>query len=840
MSDWENITPSLEPVVSQVEPLLAGITSVLDFLIGVLNIVQKILNVVKSFTVGLLSPIQSLLEMILEEVRGLISDLRQMGVYLTGDWDLLTPQNQYSDLLGGYAAYERRMLFRLLDRTDASRPDFSQSTSVVGAFFYVSSEDVSKLAFMIRRFMRFFGQEDLFRGSPFGTPTSPTMRYGTEGAGTAAFRKLAQSTDNIPDLVSLSWASPSPGGGLRIYSPAPSGFLIHVSTIPDGFRVVGLTSKADTSIDVDNLPRVQSVAIDPNTNGPVILYGGLSDIGVSEDSRDFSTVESDDPRAHSMVLVRDQNSPLIKPSLLIRGDRPLVADTFYVKTSALDKIGPSTQYTATLRWDDLPLAATFKTGFDGFAELDGIPYLPSTYYVRIRALGPEYTGFLSGIEDARFDDPKSLYSSNVRLFQFSRENLDTAQDGILYPESTGIRSPETSWGTYTPASGSGIVQFPNAAQKNYLNAAKAALAVAILCRADLSESDSEEFLTNTYANGVGLHGLEQVGRDLFNRFNIQPVLFMTMRPQQFRVKLRWALAQIMSELQENGAPPDSVVQGMSQAIDTLLNFRWSEAASLLPGMTILDSIQLSNPETEGIGANPYCRSLSESSLNYDYRFKGTLVRGPSFTEKPDRVVFRDGSRPWIPGEGSADYSPIVYSDSQMFRPVQYARNILVNYNEGEVVRAAATVLQVAAATISKPGGQNWIAVRLMPQAFVPIDNILESVERYMEGINDGVQGVVDKITAYIDATQARIYQIQALLEQIKALLAAVEFFSLPSASGLLISASGTDGLAAGLVSSTNKPLDNPSSYGGGIAVVAGGLPTLLVETITLILSGGEE
>src|SRR3989338_7372585 len=332
MADWITVRPNLDPVLDKINPLVDGITSTLDFLISVLNIAQTILEILKAFLVGYLDPLREIVELIIEEVRNVIQDLRQMGLYLTGDWAPVNPQDKFSNLLGGYQVYERRMVSRLLDVSDPNRPDFTPSSSVLGVFFYTSSGDINNIVLVIQALLRFLGRGDLMaRQAPYGTPTAPEMSYGTAAAGIATFRQLGRvAEDTLPDSVTVSWAMPAGIGGIgRAWVPAPKGFLIHVSTIPDGFNVLGLTPKVSESQEIENLPRVVSVAIDPRTNGPVKLYGGIADLAT--DSATFSDLDNtSSPQAPLLVLQKDQNTPLIFPSLLISDKVPLIAKTFFV------------------------------------------------------------------------------------------------------------------------------------------------------------------------------------------------------------------------------------------------------------------------------------------------------------------------------------------------------------------------------------------------------------------------------------------------------------------------------------------------------------------------------
>mgnify|MGYP003641105938 CR=1 FL=1 len=854
MAEWVTIQPSLDPILEPIEPIIESIDSVLSFLITILNIVQAILNVVKVFLPGFLDPIRAIVETIIAEIRSLISDLRQLGVYLTGDWTLLRSEDKFSSVIGGYGAYERRMLSRLLDTTDPNRPDFSSSSAVLGAFLYASSGDINELIQLINAVLKFFGRGDLVQSS-YSTPTAPEIEYGFVGS--VKFRQVAQSIeDGVPDLMTVNWAMPAGvGGTTTAFQPSPKGFLIHVSTVEDGFQVLSITPKAGATNMVDDLPRVTSGAVDPVTNGPLKLYGGLADIGVAPDSTDFSSVESNNPQAALLVLQKDQNTPLIKPSTLkpSQGAVPLIATTFFVETGFLARLGSGTQFSAKIPYADLPKHVSFQAGPDGFAVIDGTEEDATNFWVRVRALTDEYASVLSGLTGGTLDVPVDLYAATTyRQYRFSPEKIRQAVNGVLLPELPGDDAQTSIQpASITPASGPGRVQFPTSNQANYILAVQAAMAVVILTRADLTEGSLlrdvglvgtvGEFRYNQFAAGEAT-GLEGAGRDLMARYGIKPLWFRTNRPEQFRLKMRWALQRIASDLQARTAPPDAVAETVVSAAADLFTFTWSALSSDYPFQTILESLGVIDLEggggtlrdTEGVGGNPFCRGKAREQLIETYVVEGGPARAPSFDTKEVSPTV------WVPGDGSADWSPIIYDDDS--GRVEYIRNALMGNTQGQdVITQAASVLQLAAASMSRPiGDTQWIAIRLMPQALAPADELLEKLDRFLQGVLDGLEGIIDKIVSYIEAIQARIYQLQALLNQIRALLRALDFFRLPSVSGLVVVASGTSGVVAELVSSTNKPSDSASAYGAGVAIVSGGIPSVLLETLALLLGGGSE
>lgn len=159
-----------------------------------------------------------------------------------------------------------------------------------------------------------------------------------------------------------------------------------------------------------------------------------------------------------------------------------------------------------------------------------------------------------------------------------------------------------------------------------------------------------------------------------------------------------------------------------------------------------------------------------------------------------------------------------------------------------MLQAASVVLGIVAAPDApSPSETEWLSVRFLDDALAPLDALLVDVEKYLLAILDGLKGTIDKIVAYIEAIQARIFQVQALIEMIRALLNSLSMFSLPSFSGLLLVENGTDGITRGLITAGNKPSDSALSYGGGVLVMAGGLPVILLEILELILGaeGGE-
>ncbi len=851
--EWSTLEFSLEPLLEPIYPVLEGIDGILSALITILNIVQKILDVIKVFLIGLLDPIRALIELIIEEIRAIIRDLRQIGLYYAGDIEIIDPKNNFADIIGGYSAYEQRMVARLLDTTDPNRPNFSGSSVAFGVFLYASSGDISVIFRAIKAILNLLGRGDLLgKNSPYPTPTAPAIGYGTEAAGVAAFKSLGKTfSSSVPDSISVTWSMPTGTSKNPFRNPSPKGFLLHVSTIPDGLEVVSMTSNP-TSANPNEPPRIVGGAVDPITNGPLKLYGGVADIGVSSNPKDYSSVEAlTSAQAPLLLLKKDQVTPLIKPSTLVPSSGPpLLGNTYYVKMSDLSpqRIGGGTKYTATIKIENLPLNASFEGGDDGFAKVvSGSEGVASNYWVRVRALTTNYVNFAKNNSlSGSLLSPGSVYDTNLRLFQFSNSGIKGAatSNGVILPEATGTTgTPESSlsFKDITTAGSPGVVTIPSEKQLAYQQAVQAALALAILCRADLTEFTENNY-KNVYATGYAL-GFEGKVRNLLGTLQISTDFFYGSRPQVFRNKLK----SLILNFRPN-SPPEDVIDTILTECSNLLEFVWSDIDDSYPGLTILESIGIgaSPSEREGVGANPFCRTIPISVLQLKYAEVGLLggeggpERTPSFVLSPKAAQ----AETWIYGGGSADSSPILYQDSNQYpnAKVRFIRNAVYEYDNQTLLKQASRIFSVATATYSLPdedGG--WRTVRLMPQALVPLDQLLTKVDRFLQGVLDGLQGIIDQIIRYIEAIQARIYQLQALIELIRSLLRSISLFQLPQLSGLVLVEAGTAGLLTGLITSENKPVDDANDYGAGIVLVAGGIPTVLLETLALLFAGsGEE
>jgi len=826
--EWVTIQPNLDPILEPINEVVEQIDSVLSFLIAVLNIVQAILSIIKVFLVGLLDPIRAIVEAIITLIRNIVNDLRQMGVYMTSDKNLF--QAPFEDLVGGYDAYERRMLARLLDSTDPNRPNFSTSSAVLALFAYRSAEDAVFLLKLIFKIIAFFGDNSPANTRIYPTPTTPSILFGPQG--TLNFRNLSKSlsAETVPDSISINWQQPTNG---KLFTPAPKGFLIHVSTLPDGFNVLVKRPKSEQSSEVEDISSDFLVGIDPTTGGPLKLYGGVCDLGTGERAQDFSRLETTDEHGVKLLLTVGQNTPPFKPSLLTAEEndgKPVGGATYFVKAGFFAKMGANQSFNAFLSKDQLPMGIEVTASPDGSSVVT--TFDTNKYFVRVTALSKEYVQGI-GIDSAPPAAPVPIGKNNLHLYNFNYDNILSQKSGrAIFPDPPGL---EISFEEFTSPSSPAQVAFPSASMKDYITAVQSAVIVAILCRIDFAEQPTNDegnayWAFNTHLKGrpTGLEG----SRAMYPRFGINPKKFYsTDDAVSFRRKLL-VVVQRVSQILLDTTPSNELMDLVYESADKLVNFKWNQVKPEYPEQTILESLSSKDPNS-GIASNPAGCGIRSGSL---------FMQGPSrdgvYDTTPGSSEFI-----WMFGQGSGDWSPVVYSKTSpaLFSEIDFVRKSLLEYDDGSVLLAAKAVLQIAGARLSRPEGDSqWITKRFFEEALAPLDDVLVNVERILLGILDGLQGLIDKIVAYIEAIQARIFQLQALIEKIRALLKSLQFFDLPSFSGLLLVENGTNGVINGLIASENKPEDSRLTYGAGALFIFGGLSDILLEILVLALSGGED
>lgn len=654
------------------------INEIADALLLLLDIALAALNIVKVFVAGFLNPLAAILGALIEEINALIRDLRNIGLYLAGDWNLL--EYPFIDLRGGFREYERRMIARLADTSDPSRPDLSSRTDVLGVFFYLSVDvgDIVKLTRFILNLLKFFNQELPVGGLP--VPVIQDVKYGFDvlGSGFPTLSSVAsvfEISTTPPELAKVIWnvrptSSKSPVNPYP--TPPPPGFVVTVSTLPGGLQVVADqpqasdTKKPSTATGDYIQPRVYSQV--QSGGNPVILYGGVDEIDLPESLTFNNGTQSDlDPvdgatRIYAVPAgqANTANTP-IPIEALRDGDTYYLQRRYFVSASDLGFLNwQQTGFSLQLDREELPHEALFFV-LDGEVVVEDLGPA-DTYYVRVATLGQDP------------DDVDNL--DDYLVYDFAA--LETKDPGI--PFKVPLKGSNDPQADRSPWSDPIAVTFPNANTEEYFRALETALAVLVLSRADLpliddvldlGEADKdlaradELFVPNVALEGTGLENLRDLLEVLYE--DLEADLNETSgNPSTFRLRLRRRVRRVATEIyRATGTIPAleaRIVEGSTtlreatwgeilegnpdsrvQQMATLANQSPQEVLTLSPGenpplgeMTILDSLDSIDLDI-GLAISPYSLGADDATVQSWTEYisggqKVFLARKPDFIE----------------------------------------------------------------------------------------------------------------------------------------------------------------------------------------------------------------
>lgn len=824
---WVTIQPGLPDVFVDV---LQTISSLLEALLVILNILLAILQIVKAFIVGLLDPLTAIIDAIVREIEALLNDIRQIGIYVAGDLDLDPPE--FASILGGFSAYERRMIGRLVNVADPTRPNFSTRTAAIAIFVYVSADSsgVGQLVAVVQRIAAFFGRKSPLRVT--SVPVGLQVAYGAEGALPSTFGTLTDAfrVNSLPNQAIIRWQMAGGDGQVRWVQPAPKGFLIEISTVPDGLLIAYDTFAKNATVGSEENIRVRGLMRDPKTGLPFRLYGGPDLIDAADLVDGTYTADTGGTdRETRLYAYRNSadNVPIPLESLKTSDGRYLLQRTFFVKAGFFTTTSPGQGWATTLNADDMPWDAEFSNN-GGTIEATPTGDGPAkTVFVRVSQVTETIADAIG--ETGPLASPINLWSTSSALIVAAASTTGS----VLF--NTPVFSPDDRGEPSAPLA----ITFPATTSLDYLDTLAAALAVVVLSRSDLPVVDTD--LSFAVGKAATPTGLEEVSRFLvptlikdgktpyFERRSVAPEDFrkdLLRRCRTFAQQL-YAQTGTLGSLEET-----AVVVG-----EPLRTFKWSDVDPAFPDLTIMESLADSDV-TNGLALNPFSVGLNAAATTLLYLGAAPVFveRVPGFQQKPTAFTTK-----WVANQGSADLSPVVFS-LVLANQVMFCRNAL----PPEVYGAATGVLNIAGAVISLrqlPDTGAWTTFRLFPQGLPAVEAALDEILKFVKAITAGIQGFTDIIVAYIEFLQARILELQALILRIQGLLDSLSGFALPAVAGLVVTGNGTSGLVSALVTAENKPSDNSTTteiaevtygtYGAGLVLVAGGLPAAIVELLQL-------
>ncbi len=473
-NSWGTISFEVPELLTQAT---GSITSASEWLFSVLDVAIQALEFTKSFVPGSLDPAAPLMQTVVDELKGLLQDLQKLGLYLTGDWGLLS---EPESLIGGYQEYERRMIAKLMDRTDRTRPDISNASSVLGFFFYTSVDLTSwhVLVKTVTGLLDYFQQRPVLK-STIPIPEITQILYGAKAASVLDYGSLGETpSGQVPDAARVHWKVATPlrrDPYLPDLSGPPGGFLVTVSTLANGIQVwydrpqSNQTKKPVEGKDVPAQPREYGQVLIFPGGDPLVLHGGAEMLaGVPAELGYNSGVKNGVLQdGYSRVFGRVDGQKLPIPlEQLQQGALFLLQRTFFVTTSTVKRAWVTGDYSVMLRGIEMPHAAHVEEQTDGTLSLmdDGPADL---FYVRIATCD------------------KAISDGGVFQYQFL-PSLKSITGQPLEVIAGGDPSGASSVGAFcSPRQ----VSFPNLNTQDYLSALQTALLVLVLSRPDLKPLD---------------------------------------------------------------------------------------------------------------------------------------------------------------------------------------------------------------------------------------------------------------------------------------------------------------------------------------------------------------
>jgi len=478
-NQWGTVSLGLPDAIVN---LGSSINTASGMVVSTLNVALTVLDVLKTFAVGYLDPIQAILNAVIAEIEKSISDLDQIGLYLSGDFNLFTPP--FDQLKGGYQAYERRMISRLTDRSDPTRPDVSEATTVFGIFLYSSVDAVQQIADLIRfakEFSKFWNSD---QGKPkfLAPPVQLDAKYGADAANVLEFEKIKaffKKSNKPPQAAQLSWTlsqTQTKSSAFTVSLPGPHAFLVEVSTIPDGIKIFyerpvpdtpNVTGKGDQKVQL----RESGSVLDPQGN-PLTLHGGFDQLQMDASLQYNAATDSNGnlrkggKRVYGVKNKTDKYP--IPLDQLKKGTQYLFQRTFYVEAQNVlaALFSPGSRYQVTLDRKDLPYEASLSNSGGQITATPGVQ--PPNYYVRVRSVSDQVE---------RVDRMK---------YKITSDTFNTPGNAVQSTLTTSQKGKNLQWGAdLSEPSEPFQMQFPDQNTFDFLDSLTVALAVLFLSRADL-------------------------------------------------------------------------------------------------------------------------------------------------------------------------------------------------------------------------------------------------------------------------------------------------------------------------------------------------------------------
>jgi|13_taG_2_1085334.scaffolds.fasta_scaffold00002_101 hypothetical protein len=752
------------------------------------DLVNSALDFIASLLIDFTNPLKPIIEEIIALLESFISDLRNLGWYVT--WDKKEFKKPAEKLLGGYPAFESRMIKKLLDLKDPTRPNFSPESKVFAMTFFAGA-DASKLGAIIayikkllKLFLSFKGDSDKAEA-----PINVQVGYYNDLVGDIEIPNLYK-----PDGVRIKWNLPAPPSTNKVF---PKTFIL-----PDYF----LFSVA-TRITNDKIATKRRVPRSPTETLQISLFG--PDKSEVQDLVGGIT----DPRLWPLIQTDAEFTKLDEDTFFL----PLKLEDGIGHTGCFILKGEDTLYLNRIehpiegkKISDVYRCFIYGGGGGGLVgdndfsfdiPLDSLKIdgnLESEYYITMYSLTIDS------------DDYDSISKTTIELPGLLRTGSTQDQlvgGDFLVPQRVGAGSYTLTMpkGSLSKPSAIVTVKSPSDIREKYLKAVKFYWLAHLLAQPYIDYNRKRLGFDDPVGKELTLISLlgDTANSDLYDE--LQTI-------QEFaKGAIDW-LRKIMLKFKSE-MPSDATLNSLKSTLDKINEFPL-DLDKMVKDTAYGGEVSIFPTASQFEVAGITRQMLTPIASNYD---TDTLT------------AFKDQ----ITHDGWPESKSPVIADLDVF-----IGHLFLHKDFKETFRLAQRVVTLSPPVAKETG--NWLTQRPFRDADLSaLTEFIDTVKKYMEGFLKGLEGIVSQILKFIHMLKTRIAQVQAIIAKIKALIDLILSFRFPAGLyGTFHLADGTAGLISALQQSVDKPDIGSGGYGTGAMVVAGGIPTILIDFF-IALMGGE-
>lgn len=765
------------------------------------DLVNSALDFIASLLIDFTNPLKPIIEEIIALLESFIADLRNFGWYITWDRKILKDKDT-DKLLGGYPAFESRMIEKLLNLKDPTRPNFSPQAKVFAITLFAGA-DASKLGAIIsymkkllKLFLSFKGESD-----KADAPINLQVGYYNDVVG-----EIELPNTYKPDGVRVKWNLPSPPSTNKVFPKTfilPDYFLFSVATRNANERIAYINKKRRESTDTG----IKGKGDTKSTVQP--LKGGITDprlwplLTVNEDFTKLDESKTFEP------LDKTPDGIGKVGSFVIQGD----GDTLYLNKIDDQKISDAYRCFVygsgggSLIGDndfsfDIPLESLKING-----------ELLSEYYITMYSLTMEKNDYDSISNKTATELPGLLRLGTHELLKTG----DFIKADLVGESS---RTLTLSKGELSKPSATIVAKSPSEIREKYLRAVKFYFLSTLLAQPylppqkellDYEASSKELELMGTFGFASDFKYLYEDKQD----------------KQDFAKDIQEWLRKIMLKFKSD-MPSDATLNSMKDSLDKINSFPIDLVELVKDASLAINTQQGIFPDlTVSFSAFADLVTASELNSNYDL----DTVRGAG-------IIVND----LIPAYIYTTFTHTKWPSSKQPLIINYesgfAGHLYYHKDFKETFRLARKVVTLSPPTTIETG--QWLTQRPFRDSDLSsLTNVLDLIKKYMEGFLKGLEGIVAQILKFIHMLKTRIAQVQDIIAKIKTLIDLILSFRFPAGMyGTFHLADGTAGLVSALQQSEDKPDIGASGYGTGLMAVAGGAPSIIVDLI-IALMGGE-